>query len=65
MKRTRRFRGSWFLIATVATIALAEVVAWQVGKLYGFELSPLAVGFASVGLVAVITSFIYEGCDIG
>lgn len=64
MKSARIFKGSWFLFAIVAAIAVCEFVAWKMSSSYGFHLNPLTVAFGAAGIVAVVTSIIYEGVDI-
>lgn len=66
MKATpHKFRSSWFLVAIVVTILVGEVVAWEVSSRFGVRTNPLVVAFLCTGLVAAITSVVYEGIDIG
>ncbi|WP_414664782.1 hypothetical protein [Horticoccus sp. 23ND18S-11] len=65
MKTTRRFRPSWFMLAIAAAIVVGEVAAWEFTSAYGIRMNPLVVGFLCIGLVAAITSVLYEGIDIG
>lgn len=65
MKTARTFKGSWFLAAIIASIAVCEVIAWKLSETYGWRLNPLTVAFVATGLVAMAASVIYEGTDIG
>ena len=65
MKTTRTFKQSWFAFAIVAAIAVGELVAWKLNDVLGTSLNPLTVAAVSTGLVAVATSIIYDGVDIG
>ena len=65
MKKSRTFRESWFLLAIAATVLVGELVAWEVATHFGLRNNPLVVAFFCVGLVAAITSVLYEGIDIG
>ncbi len=65
MKTTRTFKGSWFLGAVVATIAIGEFVAWKIGEINGHHLSPVTVAFVCAGLVAAAASVIFDGADLG
>ena len=65
MKTARTFKGSWFVFALVAAIVLGEVIAWEISSRLGVRSNPIVVGFLCAGLVAAITSVLYEGADIG
>ena len=66
MKTSHRvFRGSWFLVALVATILIGEIVAWEVSSHFGLRNNPLVVAFVCAGLVGAIASVLYDGADIG
>ena len=65
MKTARRFNQAWFMFAVVAAIVVGEVIAWQVANRFDLRANPVVVAFLSVGIVAAITSILYEGCDIG
>ena len=64
MKTTRRFNGSWFMFAMVATIIVGEVIAWELANVYHLRANPVVVGFMCAGLVAAIASVLYDGCDV-
>jgi len=53
------------MLAIAAAIVVGEVAAWEVTSAYGIRMNPLVVGFLCTGLVAAITSVLYEGIDIG
>jgi hypothetical protein len=65
MKKARTFKASWFLLAVLAAIVVGEVLAQQISDLAGLRISGLTVAFLCTGLVAVVTSMIYDGADIG
>lgn len=65
MKLTRKFKDSWFYSAVIAAVVIGEVVAWVVAENFGLRANPLVVGFLCVGLVAALTSVLYENIDIG
>ena len=64
MKTARTFKGSWFVFALVAAIVLGEAIAWEITSHYGVRNNPIVVGFLCAGLVAAITSILYEGAEI-
>ena len=65
MKATnRKFNGSWFVVAMVVAIIIGEVVVWEISSRYGIRSNPVVVAFLCAGLVAAITSVLYEGADI-
>lgn len=65
MKTIHTFKGSWFLLAIVIGIIVAEVFAWEISSIYGLRANPVTVGFIAVGLVAAIAMVLYDGEDIG
>ena len=65
MKTFRTFKGSWFGAAMVFAVLAGEAIAYEVCTRMGWRNSPVVVAFLAVGLVAVITSVLYEGVDIG
>ena len=65
MKTTRKFKTSWFMIASVAAVIVGEVIAWSLAEKFDLHTNPLVVGVLSVGLVGAIVSVLYDGCDIG
>jgi hypothetical protein len=60
MKSTHTFKGSWFGLAIVATIVVAELVAWQLSDRLDSGFNPITVAFAAAGLVALVASVV---CD--
>lgn len=65
MKTARKFKDSWFYTAVVVAIVLGELVAWFVSENFGLRNNPLVVGILCIGLVAAMTSVLYDGRDIG
>ncbi len=65
MKTTRSFKGSWFIVAMVVAIVIAEAVAWELTAHHGVRANPVTVAFLAAGLVAAITMVLYDGADIG
>lgn len=49
----------------VAAVALGEVIAWEISRFYDVSLHPITVAFASIGLVQIAASIIYNDIDIG
>ena len=60
MKTSHTFKGSWFGLAIVAAIVVAELVAWQLSNRLESGFNPITVAFAAAGLVAVVASMV---CD--
>lgn len=65
MKTAPRFKNSWFVFAMIVTVAAFEALAWIMSSTFGYRLNPLTVGFLGVGVVAIVTSILYDGVDIG
>ena len=65
MKTARRFKDSWFYLAIVVAIIVAEVVAWEVANHFDLRTNPVVVGVLAVGIVSAIVAVLYEGVDIG
>lgn len=64
MKHARTFKGSWFVTAAIAAVILAEGAAWAISERFGLRTNPLVVAFLAVGIVAMVASVLYDGCDV-
>lgn len=53
------------MLAMILAAVMGEFAAWGLSNHYGFRLNPVTVAFLSVGIVAVVTSVIYDDVDIG
>jgi hypothetical protein len=65
MKKARTFKASWFFLAVLVAIVIGEVFVKQISDLAGIRLNGVTVAFLCTGLVAVVTSLLYDGADMG
>ena len=65
MKTSHTFKGTWFIGAMLAAIIVGEFVAWKIHTLYALHANPIVVAFVCAGIVAGITSVLFEDADIG
>jgi hypothetical protein len=64
MKMTRCFKSSWFFGAIALAIVIGELLAVEFGPRLNLHLNPVTVAFVCTGVVAMVTSWIYEGVDL-
>ena len=64
MKATRSFKSSWFVFALVVAVIIGELLARTLVNRFGVNINPVTAAFVSIGLVAAVTSMIYEGVDL-
>lgn len=56
-------KTSWLVVAMVVTVAIGEALGSQISRAMGIRFPAVAVAAVCVGLVAVVVSLIYDGCD--
>ena len=60
MKTIPSFKASRFYFAVILAIALGQVLTVKLSSAFDLHLNPLTVGFASVGVVALVISLLFE-----
>lgn len=63
MRKIKHLKARWFLGAMLLAVILGEAVATIVGTWFGVRVPPIPIAAFCIGLVAVVTSFIYDGDD--
>jgi hypothetical protein len=63
MKMLHTLKTSWLILAMVVAVVIGEAMATQLSSLFGVRFSAVAVGAASIGVVVLIVSLIYDGRD--
>lgn len=56
-------KTSWLIAAMVVAVAVGEALGWQISRAFDVRFPAVAVAALSVGLVAVVVSFLYDGSD--
>ena len=63
MKMLHTLKTSWLIAAMVVAVAVGEALGWQISRAFDVRFPAVAVAALSVGLVAVVVSFLYDGSD--
>ena len=63
MRMLHTLKTSWLVLAMVVAVAIGEAFAGQLSVIFGVRFSAVAVGAASIGVVALIVSLVYDGRD--
>jgi uncharacterized membrane protein YjjB (DUF3815 family) len=63
MRKIKHLKARWLLTSMVLAVVAGELLASFIGTTFGVRVPAVPVAAFCIGLVAVITSLIYDGED--
>jgi hypothetical protein len=63
MKKIKHLKASWYFGSMVIAVVIGELAGRLVAQVWGVRVPPVPLGAVCIGLVAFVTSLIYDGSD--